>query len=265
MAVFVAYSDESGVGNPSGDFIVTGYVANEKEWPYVAGAWQERVLDGDPRIPYLHVTELRDEKWRATKGNGISYHESECRIDEAVKILSHSGALSIFTCGIRRSVLTALIHDRFGGKKNVPEQLREPDYFCFLVYSMGMLHRAKEKLPDAERIDFVVSRKQKITHHIHEMHENLRAIMEPDILPLMGDIIPASMVDRLPLQAIDLLCWHQQRMLAKTMNDTDRRRFRSLIKTPDSFGHEWTTKQLEIVADKFLEFTQAGNKTADAV
>jgi hypothetical protein len=54
VAVYVAFSDEASVRNTEGEFFVAGYVASELEWPWVARAWQERVLDGPPRIPYLH-------------------------------------------------------------------------------------------------------------------------------------------------------------------------------------------------------------------
>src|ERR1700686_3067758 len=73
MAVFVAYSDESGSGDARGQFLVGGYVASEQDWPYVAGAWQERVLDGPPRIPYLHMRECRNADWRQEVG--VSYTE----------------------------------------------------------------------------------------------------------------------------------------------------------------------------------------------
>ena len=32
MAVYTAYSDESGVGDPSGTFIMGGYLAPEQDW-----------------------------------------------------------------------------------------------------------------------------------------------------------------------------------------------------------------------------------------
>jgi hypothetical protein len=33
-----------------------------------APAWQERVLDGRPQIPYLHVTEIRRREWHFRRG-----------------------------------------------------------------------------------------------------------------------------------------------------------------------------------------------------
>lgn len=41
MAVFVAYSDESGVGDARGHFLVGGYVGPEQDWPYLAQAGEK--------------------------------------------------------------------------------------------------------------------------------------------------------------------------------------------------------------------------------
>jgi hypothetical protein len=46
MPVYTAYSDESGVADPTGEFLVCGYLGTEPAWDYVRRAWQERVLDG---------------------------------------------------------------------------------------------------------------------------------------------------------------------------------------------------------------------------
>ena len=75
MAVFVSHSDESGVGDPGGKFLVSGYVAREAYWPAIAREWQEKVLDGPPKIPYLHMREIRNEAWR--NEHGITFDDSQ--------------------------------------------------------------------------------------------------------------------------------------------------------------------------------------------
>jgi len=60
MAVFVGNSDESGVADLRGHYLVGGLIGCESNWPYLDRAWQERVLDGPPRIPYLHMREVRN-------------------------------------------------------------------------------------------------------------------------------------------------------------------------------------------------------------
>src|SRR5258708_18243590 len=63
VAVFLANSDESGTGDPRGEFLVAGYVAAEDYWGSFAERWQKRVLDGPPVLPYLHMHEIRPEAW----------------------------------------------------------------------------------------------------------------------------------------------------------------------------------------------------------
>jgi hypothetical protein len=70
------------------------------------------------------------------------------------------------------------------------------------------------KYEDAEQVDFVVSKKQVVTHYIQEAHKDLGGWLgrrHPTLAGRMGDIIPASMDKRMPLQAADMLCWHLQR------------------------------------------------------
>jgi hypothetical protein len=59
MAVYVAYSDESDVGDTNGSFIMGGFLASEQDWIELSELWQNRVLNGPPKIPYLHMKEIR--------------------------------------------------------------------------------------------------------------------------------------------------------------------------------------------------------------
>jgi hypothetical protein len=53
--------------------------------------------------------------------------------------------------------------------------LKSPDYMCFLGYAYTLLDEVCARYPDAEQVDFVVSRNGKITDHIKTFHEELRA------------------------------------------------------------------------------------------
>ncbi len=54
MALFVVGTDESSGATHRNPFLRAGYIAPEKDWyEFFAPAWQERVLDGPPSIPYL--------------------------------------------------------------------------------------------------------------------------------------------------------------------------------------------------------------------
>ncbi len=109
MAVFTSFSDEAETGSLS-HFLVSGYIAEEKNtWSLLAGAWQERVLDGPPKIPYLHMTQIRNKEWRAKQGNLISIPDAESRIEAAVDLLSKCGGLLVATSEIKRADLKAAI------------------------------------------------------------------------------------------------------------------------------------------------------------
>jgi hypothetical protein len=91
VAVLVSFSDEAAVPNPEGDFLVAGYVGRDDLWPWVVRAWQDRVLDGPPKIPYFRMKHIRSDRWR--RPLGFSYNHSEGRVSEAVNIMRSTGSL----------------------------------------------------------------------------------------------------------------------------------------------------------------------------
>jgi len=259
VSVFVSYSDEAGIADPSGEFLVAGYVAPEGEWPFVASAWQERVLDGPPKIPYLHMTEIRSEHWR--KRYGLSLDDSEQRIGEAVNIMHSTGYITAVMSLIKRSDLLGAVQDRFRRGKRVPLGLNEPDYFCYPAYFEVMAQQVHIRYPEAEKINFVVSKKEKVTHHLEEFHGIVKQRIAPEMAGLIGDFMPASMELQLPLQCADLLCWYFQRHYAKNMDRTDEGRFAMLVNETNGIIVEWERPALEDLADKIaLELTYANSQ-----
>ena len=60
MAIFLAASDETKGANAFASYHYAGWIATEPDWSqFFTTAWQERVLDGPPKIPYMHMTEMR--------------------------------------------------------------------------------------------------------------------------------------------------------------------------------------------------------------
>jgi hypothetical protein len=120
-----------------------------------------------------------------------------------------------------------------------------------------------KKYPDAERVDFVVSRKQSVTHHLQEAHIEIKkwlGLSIPKLRELVGEIIPASMEDRLPLQCADLLCWHQQRYFGNTETAKDHDRLIKLGTNTDGVNHRWEPKELLAIAETMMPLP---SKTAD--
>jgi hypothetical protein len=123
---------------------------------------------------------------------------------------------------------------RYKKSKHVPTGIDQPDYFCFMAYAVFILAQVYKKWPEAKKVDFVVSRKQGVTHHLGEFKEELQRFVESPLQDLVGDLIPASMEDRIPLQSADVLLWHLQRYYAAgrdqyKMNPVDRMRTAELI------------------------------------
>jgi len=247
VAVYVAFSDESGVPDPRGEFLVAGYVASESEWPWFARAWQERVLDGCPQIPYLHMTEIRSRGWRAT--HSISFYEAERRVDEAVCVLQSVGPMSAFVSWLKRADLADIVDTNYTSRKKIPVGIDEPDYACYIGFIFLVLMRVHARYPDATKVNFVVSRKQRITENLNKVIDATSRFLNEHKLPhlsaLLGDLIPASMELQLPLQAADVLCWHLQRYHSKSYDRTDESRIRKLLSERDADHHEWKREDFE--------------------
>jgi hypothetical protein len=243
VAVFVSFSDESGPGNSTdGTFLVSGYVAEESEWPYIAHAWQQWVLDGPKKIPYLHMIEIDDE-WQ------LKYGDMESTLDEAARLLSHSGSLRIVRSRVDLAELSEAV-SAYDGK--APRTLRDPDYYCYLKYFVAVTIGVHRTFPLAERIDFVVSRKQYVTHHLEKSHDDLKSWFYkhvPQVEGLIGDIIPGDMKDRLPLQAADFLCWHLQREEAGKITQKQRQRLASAQGISRPITLDWSSEELRSVVD----------------
>jgi hypothetical protein len=234
MAIFVSASDEHSGKDRHGNFFFGGWLAPEEDWSrFFAPAWQERVLNGAPRIPYLHMTDIRSRAWR--EEHGLSREEADCRIDEAIAVIDQLG--SLYPIGIdvdgghfREELKEAKIIVASGAAKTF-----EPDYMCFLGYAWFVLSYIERVHPGTEKVDFIVERNGEITKHIQEFHEhlgeNLKAVGRESLIGLLGELIPAGK-ESTPLQAADVLCWHTGRARQPDTKWTaqDIRRYRKLVK-----------------------------------
>jgi hypothetical protein len=252
LAVFVSHSDESGVKDPRGAFLVGGYVDSELAWPGFAKAWRERVLDGPPEIPYLHMNEIMNSGWR-TK-HGISLFDAENRIEEAVSVIACTGSLMATLGLLERGDLEDTVQRKLKeqrGMHRLPIGLDEPDYLCFLVYSEFTIAQVYRRHPNTDKVNFVVSLKQKVTHHIKEFHEELKTLMEPPLKNLVGELLPARMEAILPLQAADVFCWHVQRSLSGALDRTSDRRLKILGETI-GYPYLYEKEELDRIADGII-------------
>jgi hypothetical protein len=228
MAVFVAAGDERDGAAGRGAFVYGGFVAPVDDWVnWFAPAWEERVLNGPPTIPYMHMTEIRSRDWR--ERHGLTLHEAERRVDEATRVICSMGSLhfvkSEMDGGHFRDVLGDMRIIRPGKQPGVYPM--QPDYTGFYGFVYAALEYVHTNYPDAEKVDFIVERKSGITPHLDDFYRSidkgLRAKGEGHLIRLIGELIPGGK-DRVPLQAADVGIWHFARHAAGQTDITDGRR-----------------------------------------
>jgi hypothetical protein len=231
MAVFLAASDETSGGNIFAPYHYAGWLAPEPDWTrFFTPAWRERVLDGPPKIPYLHMTDIRSRAWREQWH--VTQTDADERLDEAARVIDTMGSLYPLKLTIDASISRPLYKPHkmiaaSGAKKDY-----QPDFLAFTSYALAVLIQVKLKHPDVEKVDFLVENNSEITKHIYELYKampvGLDHIKRPELIPLLGKFIPGGK-DRVPLQAADYLCWHSQRADAGTLSDVrDARRWNTI-------------------------------------
>lgn len=231
MAVFVCGLDETSGRHRRDKFFMGGFVAPETDWSLAfTPAWEERVLAGPPRIPYLHITDIRSPKWR--EQYGLSKTSANCRLDIAIDLIDKADSL----CPIGVDVDGGEVCDSLSEMRIVhPDGGNarfDPDYLCFLAYSYLALSYIAKTYADAERVDFIIERNGRITRYIQVFHSGIAATLAAlgrrDLAELVGGFMPAGK-ERVPLQAADVLCWHSARR-KETMDDSDIKRYAKLAR-----------------------------------
>ncbi len=250
MAVYVAASDERySRGNSRNEFFYGGFLAPYTDWSGSFEAlWDRNVLEGPPRIPYLHMTDIRKQAWRETEGKGITRSQGERRVRSAFELIAETRSLIPigveFKAGHMRDTFKEKIRLESGAKK-----IFMPDYLAFISYAYAALEFCYRNRPDAEKIDFVVERSSDITQHIQEFHRDLpQALVSVGLerlVPLVGDLRPGGK-DRFPLQAADVLCWYSQRYREGGLNEKELRRY-SVIATREGVRVDLTDHNVRTI------------------
>jgi hypothetical protein len=103
VAVFTAFSDESGGPNARDTFLLGGYFASVDNWGHFSSVWAEQVLNAKPTIPYVHMVELRREAFK--KQYGLSDWDAMHKVRDAVRIIACTAGLSAIVTRMDRSEL----------------------------------------------------------------------------------------------------------------------------------------------------------------
>jgi hypothetical protein len=233
--VFQAVADESERGNQTGLFLFGGWVAPLSDWEEtITPLWEERVLNGRPTLPYLHATELLSREGRAKYG--ITKRQAEARIDKAINVIRQapqglSVAMTYFDGDHFRDVFKNSQVIRPGKQPGLYQF--EPDYIGFNGFAIGALEYVSQKHPEAEKVDFLVEKKQGVTHRMENFYDALpdalRARGLARLIPLIGAFISGDK-ERVPCQVADLLLWYARTVKGERSTAIDRRRFQRLTK-----------------------------------
>lgn len=236
MAVFVAFGDETERGDQTGPFAFGGWVAPSLYWlNSFTPEWERRILRAHPPLETLHMTNLASPEWR--QAHGWSDSDANKRVNEAIQVIKNARVL--------RPVVNRFDGQTFRdvfGKTQVIQQGKqpgtykfEPDYIGFLGFAVASLELVHARHRDAEKVDFVIERKQYITHHIEKdfypnIEQALAGAGRESLLSLVGELIPSDK-SRAPLQAADVLLWHYRRVISGEATDIDERRFKAIERT----------------------------------
>jgi hypothetical protein len=259
VANFICASDESSDQNPRSRFFYGGFAASVADWEDIfAPAWAERVLDGPPTIPYLHMTDIRSSEWR--ERYGLSESAAERRVDEASRVVCSTGALIPVVCH--------LTLDEFEKHLRMDVQLGDgrvdvlaPDYMAWSFFAIAQLDLISERDKQAERVDFWVEENGKIGRNLVEFKESLKRSLAglPELAHLthlIGELKPVGK-SIMSVQAADMLCWHARRNASGNLGREGRKRYSRMTTggAPERRGRYGLWAGLD---ERFLESIRSG-------
>jgi hypothetical protein len=260
---FLAASDETSGATHISDFQYMGWLAPEQDcWQFFTRAWQERVLDAPPKIPYLHVTEMRSRAWRDKYD--ITRLNAEDRLNDASDIIEATGNLNPLKIRVDGRLFQELFQRTQFQTASGARKRYEPDYYAFVSYAYAVLCRVNVKFPDVEKVDFMVEHKSGFTQQIQEFYESLpdalRRVGRSDLISLLGTFISGSK-EHVPLQAADFLCWHCQRAEAGTLDADEIIRWNRMARLK-GFSFDMTEELMMNLANAFEREQANSNKSS---
>jgi hypothetical protein len=222
VSLYISNSDESTTGDNKGVFVVGGYVAPADKWPEFSKRWVSEVLQPYPAIPYIHMVDLRSREWR--EKHCICREQASEKERSAIEVITTSKFLKPFLGRMPQShYIEALERVRRKGYKT-KKNAGHPDYPVYMTYAFLVIQNLSLD-NEVDRVDFIMSRKQSVSHHISarftdDMKNSLGAD-HPRMAEIVGDFIPLSMEHHMPLQAADVICWYMRRYFSGELKEED--------------------------------------------
>lgn len=209
LAVFLAASDES---HGSGSARYGGFTLSVSDWSeWFAPAWEQMVLAGPPRIPHLHMTEIRSEEWRASWG--LTRLDADRRVEAAVDVICGMGKLYPVTSDLSLELEQLFKRTLKPYLRHLGTDIVSADDLNFVWYALTVLHSVPQWFDDenVERVDFIVESNGRHTARLLRLHqalpEFLKTIGRDELVPFVGGF-SSGRKESVPLQAADVFLWH---------------------------------------------------------
>ena len=232
MSVFTCVADESADQNPRRNYFYGGFAAPEMDWDvFFAPAWKERVLDGPPTIPYLHIADFLDRKW--CERHGLSPRSANHRLDEAARVIRSMGSLIPVMVFVDQAMYERILRSyEFRAVSTDLQRRLDPDYVLFIYFAAAQLHRIHAQRPEAERVNFCVEQNGPITRFLRGFHnvmaDTLTQLKHPELAALVGEFRSVGK-EYIPAQAADMLAWHARRNARGALDREGTRRYWRMV------------------------------------
>jgi hypothetical protein len=270
MAVFVCAADESA---DTDHFFYGGFAAPLGIWEgCFADAWNERVLNGPPQIPYLHMTDIREWGWQDK--HGLSRSQASARIEAAADVIRSTGGLVPVIYEVDRRAFARILRQPFSPSQGQRVML-EADYLCFAWFAFTQLQWLHDEYgEEVEKVDLWVEENGPITRHMHGFHRSLLSALtyvnRPHLASLVGEFLPVSKT-RIPVQTADMLTWHSRNRRRGRLDRDGHRRGWKMTESgvpgrKGRFGHRgtMTEENMRDLAERFAKYPAALNRAPDA-
>jgi hypothetical protein len=247
-------------------FIYGGFSGPADVWDgCFAAAWNERVLPGPPRLPFLHMTDIRDWNWQ--RRFGLQPWDADRRLDAAADVIRSTGRLVPVVVHVHRSRYEEVIRRPFTPEPNRKKVQLDPDYLCFLWSAFLQLEWLQAEFADeVERVDFRAERNGAVTPHggLHRsLVSALAYIGKQHQIPLVGNF-SCVQKDNIASQAADMLTWHARNYQRGKLDRAGYRRLWRMI----IGGRENKTRVgrlQEISAEAMQQLSEAFDKYPSAL
>lgn len=218
-----AFADESGNGMDTPVFVLSAYVSKLDRWERFSDRWQE-ALDGPPSLPTFHMTDFQSRK-RGFEMLKDKDEEAEDRL-QMLAGLAIQYAMRSMTVFLPTDLYLKHVHGKLGGRK----RFDHPYVVAAPALVMGILQLEDRKGIDFGKIDFMFGHHQTSGFIQRSINNDLRPLLEnefPSLAARLGEFYRPTEVARYrPLQAADMLAWHQHR---ERVAKEGRRIFKALV------------------------------------